>query len=736
MAAALHQIASIRLAQGDSNESEALVRRAVGIAAGVQGNPADHARYLASLATILTDQRKYDEAEQVLAQAAQLSTATLGANHPNAGAIALKQGLLAWAQGDASRAVERTKSGLDIAELQVSRTLSTGSEQQRRLFLELSEAESNQAISLQARAFPSDAGALRVALLSVLRRKGRVLDAVSGSVRTLREHLSPESRALFDELTEVRSRLAQRALIPAPTGSSAATYLRASAALEQRADQLEEQISARSSAFRVLAQPVTVERVAAAIPQGGALLELVSYQPFDVRAAIDQQWSQRRYAAYVLDPLGKVSYADLGESAPIDHAIGQFRTALADPTLDARSPGRDLDERVMQPIRRLLGSTRHVLIAPDGELNLMPFAALVDPRGRYLIDDFAVSYLSSGRDLLRGSPEPARSAPLVVANPDFGPLSTAPVPARAKSAAFDLRDYEFEPLLETEREGRTVASTLPGALLLSGSAATTERVTELKGPRVLHIATHGFFLADTPSVAASERSIQRVRVNDTEHTVLPANPLLRAGLAFASANVNQGAERNGILTALEASSLDLWGTKLVVLSACETGVGEVRTGEGVYGLRRAFNLAGAESLVMSLWRVNDSATRQLMGDYYARLALGEGRAQGLRSAQLALRGSRALSHPYYWASFVAYGDDSPLERGGELPPALVGGQLTHVPLAQLPPSAAVRGCGCRLAPSESGSSRDAAWAFAALAGLRRRRARATVRARRTGRARA
>jgi CHAT domain-containing protein len=131
-----------------------------------------------------------------------------------------------------------------------------------------------------------------------------------------------------------------------------------------------------------------------------------------------------------------------------------------------------------------------------------------------------------------------------------------------------------------------------------------------------------------------------------------------SGLALAGANQRwSGAGQDGILTALEATGLDLWGTRMVVLSACETGVGDARNGEGVYGLRRALVLAGSESQVMSLWQVSDTATRDLMIAYYRRLRSGEGRAEALRKVQLSvLRGQRKQAHPFFWASFIQSGD--------------------------------------------------------------------------------
>jgi CHAT domain-containing protein len=137
--------------------------------------------------------------------------------------------------------------------------------------------------------------------------------------------------------------------------------------------------------------------------------------------------------------------------------------------------------------------------------------------------------------------------------------------------------------------------------------------------------------------------------------------LLRSGLALAGANLDKNGIEDGILTALEASNLNLWGTKLVTLSACDTGVGEVKNGEGVYGLRRAFVIAGAETVVMSLWPVSDYVTRELMTSYYRGLKAGLGRGDALRQAQLAMLNRKGREHPFYWASFIQVGEWANLE---------------------------------------------------------------------------
>jgi CHAT domain-containing protein len=203
---------------------------------------------------------------------------------------------------------------------------------------------------------------------------------------------------------------------------------------------------------------------------------------------------------------------------------------------------------------------------------------------------------------------------------------------------------------------------------LLGKKATEASLKQARGPRILHIATHGFFFPERESSREEARNPVSNDQPDVPDRLIKAwaaqveNPLLRSGLALAGANQGKSGDDDGLLTALEAAGLDLSGTKLVVLSACDTGVGDLRNGEGVQGLRRALVLAGSESQVMSLWPVSDEATKDLMIPYYKALQQGAGRSEGLRQVQLRmLRGRRGRQHPFYWAAFIQSGEWANLE---------------------------------------------------------------------------
>jgi CHAT domain-containing protein len=422
------------------------------------------------------------------------------------------------------------------------------------------------------------------------------------------------------------------------------------------------------------------------------VVELLHYQPYDPRIPGPDKWGDWRYVAYVLPAGGKPAWADLGPADPIDELVVEARRELARADPRYAEVARALDAQVMQPIRRLLGDARDVYLSPDGALNLVPFAALVDEDGRFLVSRYRFTWLTSGRDLLRlDAPDAPRSGPVILAGPDYGRGGRAGAGGRGAAArgahSLDLRGVRFAPLPGAAREGRELTALVPGARLLTAGAATEASVKALRGPRILHVATHGFFLDELPRGPGRTRGRGRGAepiagdADDDAHDGgggdgdQDEDPLLRSGLALAGANARRSGGEDGILTALEVTGLDLRGTKLVALSACETAVGEATSGSGVYGLRSALMLAGAESQVMSLWKVDDEATRLLMDDYYRRLGAGGGRSDALREAQLALLARARTAHPFYWAAWIASGDQRSLD-GKAAPSVHVAGPPT------------------------------------------------------------
>jgi CHAT domain-containing protein/tetratricopeptide (TPR) repeat protein len=699
VATTLNNLATVLGERGDTVRAEALLKRALAITEKSLG--ADHpdvAIILNAMGRLRYLRGETKEEEALYSRALAIAEKSLGRDHPQVANYLNNLATIYWAQGATAQALTALARAADIRERHIATVLTVGSEQQKRLYMATLATETDAVIAFHTTAAPTDARAAALALTTVLRRKGRVLDVVSDQVAALRRRLNPEDQKLLDALAVARAELARLTI----KGDEHATSeeRRAAAVEERRADRarldgeierLEQEVSARSAAFRAESQPVTVERVRAALPAGAALVEFAVFRPFNHRARTSaERWSAPRYVAYVLDATGDVRWADLGDAAAVERGVAALRALLMKSGTDPKPAARALDEMVMRPVRKVLGARRTVFISPDGALNLIPFAALVDEEGKYLVENYSLTYLTSGRDLLRLQVGAApRQGALVLANPAFdnAAATATPTAPRATDAtarrSIDLSSARFSPLPGTAAEAQALGALLSGARVLTGAEATEAALKRVAAPSVLHVATHGFFLPDQKQSA--EDATRGLAPGGAPGAVRGENPLLRSGLALAGANQQRdGAGEDGILTAYEAAGLDLWGTRLVVLSACETGVGEVTNGEGVYGLRRALVLAGSESQVMSLWQVSDEATRDLMIAYYRRLQAGAGRSEALREVQLEmLKGQRESSdssqrrgigtelgagkggdrsHPFYWAAFIQSGEWKPMAQ--------------------------------------------------------------------------
>jgi CHAT domain-containing protein/Flp pilus assembly protein TadD len=679
VAISLNNLAELYRDQGDYPAAEILYKRVIAIQEAVLGefHPA-FATSLNNLALLYHAQGNYLEAERLSLQSLTVRESVLGKTHPHV-AISLKS--LAWfyqTRSQLSQSLEFLSRGMAIEESNLSLNLFTGSENRKRAYVSTLSSTTDWILSFHLQDAYTSPEAARLALTTLLRRKGRILDAVIDTQQLLRQNLSADLIPLLDDYTTTQSQLATRFYQGLGT-QDPSIYSAEVDALQQQLEALENDLSRRSVDFQVATDPVEIDTIQALIPSDAVLIELVQYRPLD--SAGTGNWGEPRYAAYVLHSTGDPQWVDLGDTAPIDEAAFIFLNATRNlQSRQVRSLARALDHLVMAPIRPLLDDATHLLLSPDGQLNLIPFAALVDEQDRYLVETYSLTHLTTGRDLLRlQNPVPSRHPPVILANPDYNNADTAGVDRVTVAAhgesqrSADLSTLRFGSLPGTEQELRAIAPLLNDPVILTEAEATENAIKQVQAPSILHIATHGFFLEDMEFVPPSGSIRASIGVlapdggGEPWHSLnRPAsseNPLLRSGLALAGFNNRESIGEDGVLTALEAASLDLRGTRLVVMSACETGVGDVAIGEGVYGLRRAFVMAGAESQLMSLWKVDDFGTAELMRLYYKRLLAGEGRSEALQEIQRELLADPQYSHPYYWAAFLFSGQWQPI---GEL----------------------------------------------------------------------
>lgn len=662
LAKAIQNLALATEELGDHAQADSLLAEALRVQQDFLGpDHPDLAFPLLNTARVLRRRKEYHPALTYAQQAASILERALGPQHPRlTGALQTVAGLQLYTHQVAD-ALETAARANEIEEFNLNLVLATGSEAQKRLYVQ-DLALPTDFVVMHLDFAPEEPRAVHLALTSLLRRKGRVLDSVRDQMEALRARATTAERELMDQWANLRSTLAE--LIYAGPNQAGGRSLWRSAldSVGVALASTEAELAARSTSFIREFRSVTLEQVQAAIPPDAVLVELVLYRTF-MRTSPDGE-PMDRYAAYLLSPQG-MSYVDLGDAAAVDSAIRRFGTALQNPeSTDVRAAGRELDELVMHPIRAQASHAKQFILSPDDRLNEIPFAALVDENGRYLAEEYAITYVTSGRDLLIPPSGTVSGPPLLVGDPLYEEIASAQDPAQA--ARTTLRATEagnpdqlsWVPLPGTAEEVDVIASILPRARKATEDSASETLVKRTASPWILHMATHGFFLGTLEDSAAANAG--------EEYAPAPETILLQAGLALAGANRREGGGgEDGILTAFEVASLDLAGTELVVLSACQTGVGTLQPDEGVYGLRRALVIAGARSQVMTLWKVEDTATRDFMVEYYGRLLQGEARGEALRHVQLEFSSNPDRAHPFYWAAFIPIGDWRPLpSRGG------------------------------------------------------------------------
>jgi CHAT domain-containing protein/tetratricopeptide (TPR) repeat protein len=542
--------------------------------------------------------------------------------------------------------------------LAIENVFAVSSEEERLMYLETARACLDTiAACLVPRA--SHAGARALLFDATVQRKGLVADRMVSEREAIRFAGDPRLASAMAEMRNVRHQIAR--ILFDRTGARSGEL----AEWTGRKRDLERMLAERVPGVNLAARLKAADRstIAEALPPDSALIEFIAFG-MAPEGSDRSERTEAGYLAFILpggNPEG-LSLVVIGLAESVHEWVETFRGLLlaevqtpaqADAFATTRNAlGDQIRRIVLDPIRAVLGNRTKLFLAPDGVLNRFPFHTLPDAEGRPLCETWEISYLDTGRDLLRLSEESfgLSSPPVVVADPDYDLGRVAPDAAQP-----------FFRLLATRREGREVAKIL-GVEPWTGEAARKSRIMEARSPHILHLATHGF------SVDAHSR------IGESLRTALAAagrngvdEALLRSGLALAGANtvLNAGTPaEDGLLFAYDILSMDLSLTALVVLSACDTGLGEYQKGEGVYGLRRAFMVVGARSQIVTLWSVPDTATTAFMIRFYTELSTGASRVNAMRTAQREVRDR--YGNAYSWGAFVLFGDPGPLPSTSSL----------------------------------------------------------------------
>ncbi len=688
VAASLNNLAVLYSSMGNDAAAEPLYQRSLTIREKTLGS--EHpavANSLNNLAVFNYEMGDYAAAEPLFNRSLRIYENALGPEHPRVADTLTNSAKLDAKQGKNQRALSSMMRIQVIEDRMIEQVSGFTSAKRTMQYLTKIRRNMDALVSLVCTRFKADNVASRQAFEVWLQRKGLVLEAQRRMQEALLEAGDTEANKVFDELSQTRSRLAQMTFAgPGKEGVDA--YRKNLKELNDRREELDAKLSRLSRPYAEArkAKKVTASELAAALPPDTALVDFARIYIFNFEAkGKEQKWLPEHYLAFVLTP-GKgqdVALFDLGPAEDIDTALDQLKSALKQrKEANSLNLGRRLHDTVFAPVQKELGGAKRVFISPDGALNLIPFELLRDPEGKYLIETYTFNYLAAGRDLAGfGEKKASAEKPLLLGDPDFdldtkqrasvlanAGLSSNTAVAATRSA--ELGGMHFKRLPGTRKEVSSIDDLIgkDRCEVLFDRSALEEVLQSHKAPRILHLATHGFFLKDQEVVAmpgfrgVGVMEMDQPFVRPLGPIVTVENPLLRCGLALAGANRAGSAEKggDGILTADEVLNLSLRGTELVVLSACETGLGEVKKGEGVYGLRRAFAQAGARSLVMSMWSVPDRETKELMVAFY-RNALGGkmDRCQAMRQAALmqkeVVRQRYDQDIPYYWGAFVFLG---------------------------------------------------------------------------------
>ncbi len=632
-ATAFNNLAALYLSMGNYAKAEPLLQRAVKTEEKALGP--DHkntAAALNNLAKHYSSMGDYAKAEPLYQRALKVSEKALGPDHPDTATLLSNLALLKIDLGEAKDAIALSTRAREGQEKYLANILSFTSEQQRLAFQKTTDP-----YALFARL-----GSAPELAQTVLRQKGVVLDSLLEDRLVAEASGDPKQREIIAQLRPAKQQLMQLSLEVPKDLSQVAQKQRAaekeklSTDVEQLEAGLARQVAGLGKARRALS--VTVPQVQSVLPKQAVLIELLRYSHY-----LGKGKFETRYGAVVIPMSGESKWIPLGAAAEMENDIKLYRKSARGKTDEATLGNvlKSLEQRVWAPIEKAFpeGCTT-VIVSPDAELSFVSFATLLAPDDRFVGEKYSISYVASGRDLLRDTKPSGNPTTVVFANPDFGNTAITQTTASSSVAlrSLEMRDLQsmrLAALPGTAAEAADLEKRAGKAVkVFLGSNATEAELRQVSSPRVLHLATHGFFLPELELGKQTNPLLQPIELRKQANPLLQpseipktklVNPMHRSGLALCGAQHtleawNRGevppVENDGIVTAEEVGGLKLNGTWLVVLSACETGSGEARAGEGVMGLRRGFIQAGEQNLLMTLWPISDQMTIRIMLDFY------------------------------------------------------------------------------------------------------------------------
>jgi WD40 repeat protein/CHAT domain-containing protein/tetratricopeptide (TPR) repeat protein len=661
---------------------------------------------------------EWAEARGELERSRAIYRARLDPNHPQLARVLADLADVSWAEGNVDAASQYFDESRRIDFHHIHQNLPFLAESDQIAFLRDSDTPNLYSALSLARALPGNARLIERSAAWVLNAKGTALRVLAERQLLARQSTDPKAGNLIRDWLQVRQELAGlKASVPEPgkereRGEKLAALISAEAGLSRRIGQV---VGHKETHW------VELDEVRRAIPKDGVLIEIVRMYalPPPGKGGTPRP-EEARYLALIIPPAGteEVRMIDLGPAREIEMVIREFREQMAEEVMGdiklgersaekkIRSSLAKISHLVLEPLLPHIEKKDRWLICPDGETWLIPYAALPIVDNKYAVEKYRIRYMVSGRDLLWTAPAMKTNPPLVMAAPDYyldfdearkqtrrllSRPPPPPAPRRTNVRTFDGISRRWSSLEGTEREVEVI---LPYIRTYAGAEPSVYRGKEaLEGvflsverPSVIVLSTHGFIIepagfsrknASPPALTSTDPLdlVGNLTVDGQpagsfsfrDLILLHEHPALCCGLVLAGANSRGQGDptgEDGILTGWEILGVDLRGTKLVVLSACQTALGRVQespqSGACVAGLRQAFQVAGAKQVVATLWEIPDDETAPLMEEYFKRLAAGVPEDEALRDAQVArIEARRAkkkgAAHPLFWAAFTITG---------------------------------------------------------------------------------
>jgi tetratricopeptide (TPR) repeat protein len=677
LATALNSMGLLYMQIGRYPESEQFHKRALEIRERVWGKEhADIAQTFNNLALLYVTMEKYDQAEINHKKSLEMREKVLGKEHPYIAMCLRDLARLYATTGRHHESHQLFCKAISIKDKERENVFSVLSEKQKLNYMADIKGNIDSFLTHTALDMQSNASAVTDTFNVWIRWKGAVLEAQGRYMDAMMYSGDPEIKGKFDELTQVRRNIA-RLQLSKPKEMTIQDYIKKLEELGKRKEYLETELSRLSKDFSLekMVGQADVKRINEILPKDSVYLDFAMIRQYDFKK---RRSGAPRYFVFLLVPGVEtiVKLIDIHRTGEVDRHIHTYLDEMLKvkrlqelPDINIlRKEAKALYELVIQPIKPYLTGKKKIFISPDGLLNLIPFEIFINEEGRYLMEDFVINYVTAGRDIVRFTDiAVARGDAIIIADPDYD----MGVKAKDKVAgemgvtktirgdvSRDAKGLKFARLPDTKLEADNIEGILRrkyGEPIKNyqDMRALEEILFSVESPRILHLATHGYFLKDEE---AKELLSQGFDLQEIE--MIPGigieNPMLRSGIVLAGVNTSLREGRDdGMVSAEKILGLRLKGTEIVVLSACETGVGDVRNGEGVFGLKRAFILSGAKTIVMSLWSVPSEETTELMTRFYTLMSEGKTKAEALGKAKLDMMKKKV--NPFYWGAFILVG---------------------------------------------------------------------------------